>query len=519
MHEASRPAVARGAPPISEDRPRGRGRRARRPGAGAAGPGAAADRPRKRSTAPRRSSASTSPTPKQQQALAGVNTQPRQLRTAAQGRRSRSTPNRRSRSGPICPAGSRSRARRPTRSSRSRLQPPAAPLVDRGSGVPAGDRAGAAGAAARRLVDRADADVSRRGSRSTAPTLNCVVTLTEELALAQAAQADKEIKAGRYRGPLHGIPWGAKDLFATKGIPTTWGAAPYQNQVIDYDATVVERLRDAGAVLVAKLSLGALAQGDRWFRGQTQEPVEPGARGSSGSSAGPGSATAAGPGRLRDRHRDARLDHLAVGRERRRRPASDLRPRQPLRRDGAQLDDGQDRPDVPLGRGLRAGVQRDLRAGRPRRHRRRCAVRRGIPTCRCRSCGSATSRPSSRRSRRGRGAWRRGGDAAWRRARPRRADAGTAARADRSAAEDPERRAGRLSKGGRDAAADRAARARHREHDRLHPERRGRGGVRRPDAQQGHRRSRRSTPGRTRSAPTASCRRSNTSARSGRARC
>ena len=123
--------------------------------------------------------------------------------------------------------------------------------------------------------------------------LNCVVTLTEELALAQAAQADREIRAGRYRGPLHGIPWGAKDLLATKGIPTTWGARPYENQVFDYDATVVERLRDAGAVLVAKLSMGALAQGDRWFRGQTRNPWNP-ENGSSGSSAGPGAATAAG---------------------------------------------------------------------------------------------------------------------------------------------------------------------------------------------------------------------------------
>jgi Asp-tRNA(Asn)/Glu-tRNA(Gln) amidotransferase A subunit family amidase len=127
--------------------------------------------------------------------------------------------------------------------------------------------------------------------------LNCVVTLTEELALEQAARADREIRAGRYRGPLHGIPWGAKDLFATAGIPTTWGAAPYQHQVFDYDATVVERLREAGAVLLAKLSLGALAQGDRWFRGQTKNPWRPDhpqRGGSSGSSAGPGSATAAG---------------------------------------------------------------------------------------------------------------------------------------------------------------------------------------------------------------------------------
>ncbi|HXG55827.1 MAG TPA: amidase [Vicinamibacterales bacterium] len=129
------------------------------------------------------------------------------------------------------------------------------------------------------------------------PKLNCVVTLTEDLALAQAAQADREIKAGTYRGPLHGIPWGAKDLFATKGIPTSFGAGPFQHQIINHDATIVERLRDAGAVLVAKLSLGALAQGDRWFGGQTKNPWtpdDPQRAGSSGSSAGPGSATAAG---------------------------------------------------------------------------------------------------------------------------------------------------------------------------------------------------------------------------------
>ena len=129
------------------------------------------------------------------------------------------------------------------------------------------------------------------------PKLNCVVTLTEDLALAQAAQADKEIRSGRYKGPLHGIPWGAKDLFATKGIPTTWGAGPYRNRVIDHDATVVERLREAGAILVAKLTLGALAQGDRWFGGQTKNPWRPADErrgGSSGSSAGPGAATAAG---------------------------------------------------------------------------------------------------------------------------------------------------------------------------------------------------------------------------------
>jgi Asp-tRNA(Asn)/Glu-tRNA(Gln) amidotransferase A subunit family amidase len=128
------------------------------------------------------------------------------------------------------------------------------------------------------------------------PKLNCVVTLTEDLALAQATAAEAEIKKGKYRGPLHGIPWGAKDLFATKGIKTTWGAEPYRDQVIDYDATVVERLRDAGAVLVAKLSMGALAQGGRWFAGMTRNPwqVDEDRVGSSGSSAGPASATAAG---------------------------------------------------------------------------------------------------------------------------------------------------------------------------------------------------------------------------------
>ena len=124
-------------------------------------------------------------------------------------------------------------------------------------------------------------------------TLKCVVTLTEDLAMKQAADADAEIRSGKYRGPLHGIPWGAKDLLATKGYKTTWGATPYKDQIIDVDATVVERLRDAGAVLVAKLSMGALAQGGVWFGGSTHNPwnIE---RSSSGSSAGPGAATAAG---------------------------------------------------------------------------------------------------------------------------------------------------------------------------------------------------------------------------------
>ncbi len=128
------------------------------------------------------------------------------------------------------------------------------------------------------------------------PKLLCIVTLTEDLALKQAQDADNDLKRGKYRGPLHGIPWGAKDLFATKGIKTTWGAEPYRDQVIDYDATVVERLREAGAVLVAKLSMGALAQGPKWFAGVTRNPWAPDEdrQGASGSSAGPGAATAAG---------------------------------------------------------------------------------------------------------------------------------------------------------------------------------------------------------------------------------
>jgi Asp-tRNA(Asn)/Glu-tRNA(Gln) amidotransferase A subunit family amidase len=128
------------------------------------------------------------------------------------------------------------------------------------------------------------------------PALLCVVTLTEELALKQAEEAEREIRRGKYRGPLHGIPCGVKDLFATEGIKTTWGAEPYRDQMIDYDSTVVERLRDAGAALLAKLSMGALAQGGRWFAGMTRNPWQPEETniGSSGSSAGSASATAAG---------------------------------------------------------------------------------------------------------------------------------------------------------------------------------------------------------------------------------
>ena len=123
--------------------------------------------------------------------------------------------------------------------------------------------------------------------------LKFTVTLTEDRAMAQAKQCDREIAAGKYRGPLHGLPWGAKDLLAVKGYPTTWGAGGFEKQVIEEDAAVVKRLDEAGAVLVAKLTLGALANGDRWFGGITRNPWDP-RQGSSGSSAGPASATAAG---------------------------------------------------------------------------------------------------------------------------------------------------------------------------------------------------------------------------------
>src|ERR1700687_3694781 len=123
--------------------------------------------------------------------------------------------------------------------------------------------------------------------------LRCVITLTREHALAQAKKADEEIAAGKYRGALHGIPWGAKDLLDTAGIPTTYGAEPFRNRIPKEDAAVVRKLNEAGAVLVARLSLGALALNDIWYGGQTMNPwlLE---EGSSGSSAGPGAATAAG---------------------------------------------------------------------------------------------------------------------------------------------------------------------------------------------------------------------------------
>ena len=305
------------------------------------------------------------------------------------------------------------------------------------------------------------------------PRLNCVVTLTRDLALEQAAAADREIKAGRYRGPLHGIPWGAKDLFATKGIPTTFGAAPFQKQVLDYDATIVERLREAGAVLVAKLSMGALAQGDRWFGGMTRNPWNP-EQGSSGSSAGPGSATAAG------------LVGFAIGTETRGSIISPsavngvvgLRPTYGrVSRHGAMAlswtmdkigpmcrtvedcvvvfnaiygPDGRDNtvvdagfawnPDIVLSK-LRIGyIPREFEPPAP-------------------PAAAAEGRGDAAGAGRGEGGGRG----------PRRRYARGAAQTGR-AQQAPERRAGRLSQGGREAGGNRVARHAHREHDRLHSE-------------------------------------------------
>jgi hypothetical protein len=146
---------------------------------------------------------------------------------------------------------------------------------------------------ARRLssVDVTNAYLSR--IKRLDPTLLCAVSILEGQAREAAQQADAEIRAGRYRGPLHGLPYGIKDLFAVKGTRTTWGSKAHENQVIDVDSEVYVRLRDAGAILIAKLATGLFAQGDNWYRGQTKNPWNL-SQGSSGSSAGPGSATAAG---------------------------------------------------------------------------------------------------------------------------------------------------------------------------------------------------------------------------------
>jgi Asp-tRNA(Asn)/Glu-tRNA(Gln) amidotransferase A subunit family amidase len=146
---------------------------------------------------------------------------------------------------------------------------------------------------ARKITSTQLTDIYLERIKRLNPTLLCAVTIMEEQARAEAAKADEEIRAGRYRGPLHGLPYGVKDLFTTKGFPTTWGAKDFENQIVDEDAEVVVRLREAGAVLIAKLATGLFAQNDQWFRGRTNNPWNL-TQGSSGSSAGPASATAAG---------------------------------------------------------------------------------------------------------------------------------------------------------------------------------------------------------------------------------
>jgi Asp-tRNA(Asn)/Glu-tRNA(Gln) amidotransferase A subunit family amidase len=145
----------------------------------------------------------------------------------------------------------------------------------------------------RRITSEALTKMYLERLKTYSPKLNCAITITEDLALEQAKQADTDRRRGKHHGPLHGVPYGAKDLFDTKGILTTWGAEPYQTRVATGDATVIEKLRSAGAVLVAKLSMGALAQGGLWFGGMTKTPWNYEMT-SSGSSAGSASATSAG---------------------------------------------------------------------------------------------------------------------------------------------------------------------------------------------------------------------------------
>ena len=229
------------------------------------------------------------------------------------------------------------------------------------------------------------------------PTLEAVITLMSDRALEHAARADREVASGTYRGPLHGIPWGAKDLLAAEGFRTTWGATPYEDQVIGEDATVVRRLEEAGAILVAKLTLGALARGDYWYGGQTRNPwnLE---QGSSGSSAGSAATTAAG------------LVGFAIGSETlgsivspsTRCGVTGLRPTygrgQPVRRHGPLMEHGQAGSYSPRGGGLCTRVQRHSRGGMARIPRRARRPSTGTPSGRCRISGSGTSAAASKRS-------------------------------------------------------------------------------------------------------------------------
>jgi hypothetical protein len=202
------------------------------------------------------------------------------------------------------------------------------------------------------------------------PELQCVVTLTDSLALAQAARADAELARGIDRGSLHGIPYGAKDLLAQKDYPTTWGSVPYQAQHLDETATVIRKLEEAGAVLVAKLTLGELAWGDVWFGGMTRNPWDAGferlLRRFCGGDGG-------WPRPLCDRVGDLGLDRVAFRPMRHERLASDLRPREPGGGDGVVMEHGQDRADRQERRGLclrlpgHSGVRPTRPDDRPRR--------------------------------------------------------------------------------------------------------------------------------------------------------
>ena len=199
------------------------------------------------------------------------------------------------------------------------------------------------------------------------PVLHCVITYTDELALNQAEKADREIAAGRYRGPLHGIPWGAKDNLAVPGYRTTWGTMPYKDQVLSQKATVATRLEEAGAVLVAKLSKGPFG-GDVWFGGTTRNPWNP-ERPSGGSSAGSAAATAAGAGGVLHRERGPGQHRLPEPQLRSHRLAADLRTSEPIRNGAGWLEHAQGRPYRPVGRGLRARFPRYPRRRRARPER------------------------------------------------------------------------------------------------------------------------------------------------------
>ena len=185
------------------------------------------------------------------------------------------------------------------------------------------------------------------------PLLNNVVTFLDEHGLAEARKADAEIAAGKYKGPLHGIPWGAKDIIAVKGFKTTWGSPAFKEQVLDYDASVVEMLREAGAVLIAKVATGELAGGDNWFGGQTKSPWDPDA-GLERLVGRPLVGDGCGLHRVRHRVGNQRVDSESIGALWACRPAPDVRPNQPLRRDGVVVDAGLARPDLSLRRRLRA---------------------------------------------------------------------------------------------------------------------------------------------------------------------